>query len=105
MIAKIASATSSSTSVNPLLRYIGREPREDAVGISRIAHRQVDAADRGIGRVAHGLVDHEREPALLGGDARLLRRRVDAPRAQLGHAILLRSCRENPVARLEPAGV
>src|SRR5688572_18758830 len=103
MIAKIASATSSSTRVNPLLRHIGREAREHAVRIARIGDGEVHAPDRGVVRAAHGLVDHERHSALLGIEPRRGRRREDAPRAQLRDAVLRGPGGEQPLARLERA--
>src|SRR5688500_12807729 len=103
MIAKIASATRSSMRVKPLLRDIRRQPRQHPARVARIAHREVDAPDGGVRRLVHGLVDHEREAALLGIESRRGHGREDAPGAQLRHAVLCRPGREQAMAGLERA--
>src|SRR5256885_17022743 len=76
MIAKIASATSSSTRVKPRLgRRIRGERRDDARGIAHLRDGEVDAADRGVGCLAHRLEDDELDAGLRRGETARDRRR------------------------------
>src|SRR6185503_13097288 len=107
--AKIASATSSSTSVKPgarprkLRRDIAREPREDARRVARLRHGEVDAADHRVRRLAHRLLDGEREPAFLRREAGGGRGREHLARAQLRKPVLGGPGCEEALARIHGA--
>src|SRR5258706_13621081 len=103
MRAKIASATSSSTRVNPLARYIAGQPGEDARRIAGAGDREIDLADHGGRRVGHRLFDHQREAALVRLVARGRAHREEAARAHLGEAVFRGPRREEAMARLERA--
>src|SRR5688500_13923493 len=84
-----------------LLRHIGGQSRQHPVRVARVAHCEVDAADRRVGRVVHGFVDHQREAALLCGEACGGDGGEDAPRTQLGYAVLRGPGGEQALAGLE----
>src|SRR4051812_47301954 len=100
-MAKMASATSSSTSVNPaaLWRDISAQPGDHAIRRPGLRHREIDLADAGIGRLAHRLLDGEREVAFARLQARGRDGWKELARAQLRHAVFRGPRGEEPQPR------
>src|SRR5665213_2504792 len=99
----MASATSSSISVKPraLWRDIAGESREDAPGVARVGDGQVHLAHRGVGRLAHRLLDGEGEAAFLRVEVRGGRGREDVARSELCDAIFRGPSCQQALAHLD----